>query len=226
MRNLKDEVLIVAMVYLEPYWEQTKKCIEDTGLDVIYADREGVGSMSGAFNTRLMKFFEAKKMLDSGLPDYKYIFFVTNIAFKLSDIERLVASIEAIGERCVGIHPCHSSDHQTHQLLGGVKVNITKEVKYIEWTAPLVRMDYFEKNMLDSRFRYWFFDLVWCHEARKQRKIVCVDYDVYVQHSYLRFNEQNHPISRIRSELRWYWEKPEQETLEQIYGANWREILW
>ena len=48
------KILIVALEYLEPEWEQTMADIQATGLPYEVVSRDGVGNMSRAFNSILM----------------------------------------------------------------------------------------------------------------------------------------------------------------------------
>ena len=67
-----NKVCIIALKYLEDYWGSTQKNIVDSGLPVIYVDREGVGSMTKAFNSAIP---ELNIIFGDNLPEY--LFFVT-----------------------------------------------------------------------------------------------------------------------------------------------------
>ena len=111
INKIKEDVCIIALKYLEPYWELTQLDIINSGLSVIYVDREGVGSMSKAFNTCIPQLMEK---YGDNLP--KYLFFVTNIGFNINTVNRLVESMDKTGFGA--IHPSHESDHASHRNNG------------------------------------------------------------------------------------------------------------
>jgi hypothetical protein len=175
MSKIKKDVCVIALKYLEPYWELTQSDIINSGLSVIYVDREGVGSMSKAFNTCIPQLIE--KYGDK-LP--KYLFFVTNIGFNVNTVNRLVESMDKSGFGA--IHPSHESDHASHINNGTTEI---VETKYIEWTAPIVKTELFLKKKLDENHRYWYFDLIWSYEVKEMGYKIGVDHGTSVNHTYL-----------------------------------------
>lgn len=209
------KVCIIALKYLEPYWESTQKNIIDSQLPVIYVDREGVGSMTKAFNSCIPKL---NKMFGNELPEY--LFFVTNNNFTLDTVNRLIDSMDKTG--FAAIHPSHDSDHQSHKNNG---TNEILETKYIEWTAPIVRTDLFLKYPLNENYHYWFFDLVWSFEIKKNGYKIGVDHGAFVDHKYL-VKDLSNPISKKRKELRDARNIFEHQILINEYGQNWGSILF
>jgi hypothetical protein len=213
---MDNKICIISLKYLEPYWESTKNNIEKTGLPVIYVDREGIGSMSKAFNSAIPLL---KEKFGDNQPDY--LFFVTNINFNLETVNSLIDRMDKSGFG--GIHPTHNSHHNTHHKDGS---NSLKETPFIEWTAPIIRTDLFLNLPLDEDFKYWYFDLVWSYQAKKMGYKIGVDHNTSVGHTYLLDNQNEHTISKLRNQLRWYWDPIEQSELVKKYGANWRNLLW
>lgn len=209
------KVCIIALKYLEPYWESTQKNIIDSQLPVIYVDREGVGSMTKAFNSAIP---ELNKKFGDNIPDY--LFFVTNNNFTKETINRLVESMDKTS--FAAIHPSHDSDHPSHKNNG---TNEILETKYIEWTAPIVRTDLFLKYPLNENYHYWFFDLVWSFEIKKNGYKIGVDHGAFVDHKYL-VKDLSNPISKKRKELRDARNIIEHQILLNEYGPNWRSILF
>ena len=111
-------ICILSIIYLEPEWQQTKTCIEATGLPVVYIDRKGVGSLSKAINegAQLCKGF-----------DYTWI--VTNVLFDNFGALELIKE----ARNWAAIHPTFASDHLHIRHGKGVT-----EVPFIEFTAPIV----------------------------------------------------------------------------------------
>ena len=212
---INKKLCIISLKYEEPSWSNTKKCIEDSGLDVIYVDRDGVGSMSKAYNSAIPLI---KEQYGDKLPDY--LFFVSNIEFDSELLIRLVNKMDESG--FAGIHPAHSSDHTSHVNDGSGNL---KETKFIEWTAPIIKTELFINHPLDDNHRYAFFDLIWSNEIKKQGHKVGVDHGAQIGHTYL-VNQKNHPLSDIRYKLRTYWEPIEINLLSQKYGPHWRTLLF
>jgi hypothetical protein len=209
-----NKVCIIALKYLEDYWESTQKNIVDSGLPVIYVDREGVGSMTKAFNSAIP---ELNIIFGDNLPEY--LFFVTNNNFTLDVVNRLVESMDSTG--FAAIHPTHDSDHPSHI---NNKSGQVIETKYIEWTSPIVRTDLFLKYPLNENYHYWFFDLVWSFEIKKLGYKIGVDHGAFVDHRYL-VKDLSNPISKKRKELRDARNSFEYQILNKDYGNNWRLIL-
>jgi SAM-dependent methyltransferase len=210
----KNKICIVSLIYLEPYWEETKKNIIESGYPVIYVDREGIGSMTKAFNSSITKI---KERFKNDLPEY--LFFVTNINFDKKLIDRLISSMDSTGFGA--IHPTHQSHHKSHNYADH---NEVVETKFIEWTSPIVKTDLFLKLNLNENHRYWYFDLIWSYEAKKMGYKLGVDHGAKVGHTYL-FDNKSHIISKIRDDLRWYHNPEELKTLIKNYGLNWKQTL-
>jgi len=206
------KILIVALEYLEPEWEQTFADIQASGISYEIVSRDGVGNMSRAFNTILM---DPTWQVD-------YLWFVTNIRFDADVPFKLAQTLERTG--WAGIHPAMpTSDHHTHHLH---PIGVEKETPYIEWTAPMVRADVFADNPLDEMLPYYYMDLDWSYRVREQGLKVGVDHGCQIRHIYLRNAENEHPIQRIRKQLRAYWTPISQNHMAQKWGKGWEKKLW
>ncbi len=228
------KVCIVALIYEESYWDKTVKSIESSGLPVVYVDRQGVGSMSHAFNSAISELMKLKEKGDT----FDYIWFVTNIEFDLECIAALVGALDS-DQKLVGVHPAHNSDHANHRLGQVWSKNkegiweVTKcgddfkgivEVPFIEWTAPMVRMNYFVNAPLLEYYSYAFFDLLWSYYARNDNKVAVV-HSARIKHAYLVQNRQKEVISNIRFQLRAYRNKIELAKIKECFGSNWAHTL-
>ena len=202
-------ILIVALEYLEPEWEQTFADIEATGLPYEIVSRDGVGNMSRAYNSILMD------------PTWKadFLWFVSNIRFDADVPIKLAMALETTG--WAGIHPAMpTSDHKTHHPH---PIGTYKQTPYIEWTAPMVNADVFSHEPLDEILPYYYMDLDWSYRVKD--KGVGVHHGCKVDHVYLR-NAEEHPIGRIRKQLRNYWTPISQKHMEQKWGKDWTKKLW
>ena len=204
-------ILIVALEYLEPEWEQTLADIQATGLPYEIVSRDGVGNMSRAYNSILFD------------PTWKaeFLWFVSNIRFDADVPYILAKGLKETG--WAGIHPSMpTSDHKTQHPH---PIRSTKETPYIEWTAPMVNADIFSHNPLDEMLPYYYMDLDWCYRIRQQHMRVGVHHGCRIDHVYLRDKEE-HPIGRIRKQLRHYWTPISQNHMVEVYGKDWQNKLW
>lgn len=208
-----SRIVIIALKYLEPEYEQTVKCIEETGLPVIWADRDGVGNYSRAFNEAFKK----------GAEEYDYAWMISNITFDKEVPERLGRVLDE-NPTIAAVHPSMAgSDHQ-HQWPD--KNKSVEAVPFIEWTAPMVRVSVFEQLPLNNKLEYYYMDLSWSYEVQKIGYSVAVDYKSLICHTYLR-NKKGppNPISEIRKTLRRFWIPEGQKEMIRLYGPNWQQIM-
>lgn len=200
-------LVIVSVIYLEPEWQETKKCIEAAGLPVIYVDRKGIGSLAKAYNDG---FKQAKELKP------EYIWFVSNVTFDKDLHERLLKNIGSHS----AIHPKFKSDHIHMRDGKGVQ-----PVPFIEFTAPIVRADVYEKFLLDENCPYWGHDLIFGYEANKAGYTLAVDYDNEVGHVYIRHSKPN-TVTRQRLINRRNTDATTRHYLAKKYGNEWRDIIF
>lgn len=209
-----EKLAIVALWYLEPEFQQTLECLQKLNYPVFYADRDGVGNMSRAFNEAFKKYVEGR---------FEYVWFVTNITFT-PDVPDLLLDAMENGVAIHGIHPAMAgSDHQ-HLWPGELKD--VQNVPFIELTAPMFRTDVFSKFMLCIETPYYYMDLIISHQIRKAGGQVAVHKGCEVGHTYLRNNKTAHPISEIRKRLRNYWTPLSKAYMEKTYGDDWTVEMW
>ena len=204
------KIAIIVLEYHEQYFKQTLDCLKDVDADVFYAYRDGVGSMSRAYNDAYKKHVQGMQ--------YEYVWFVSNITFNQNDPKELAESMGIYG----AIHPAFNSDHRHIQCdnLGQVK-----EIPFIEFTAPMFRTWVFEKYFLDENYWYWFYDLIISKRMREDGIKMACNHAIKIGHVYLR-NNKKEEISLLRERLRNYRHRIEVKQLEQEYGKNWNQILF
>lgn len=205
------KVSVILLNYEEPgVTEKTVKCLKAAGItNVVGVGRDGVGSMSKAFN----------QTITGGYADAEYCWFLTDVTFDPEVPAELVKAMDA-DERAAIIHPAFDSDHPFMQQLGIV------QVPFVEWTAPMIRMSALEEiGLLDDYMGYDLFDLEWCYRAKQKGWHCLLHGDVEVDHVYLR-NLEDHPVSKARAILRKYHLDKSMAHMEQNYGKNWMNDLY
>jgi hypothetical protein len=228
--NVLDFIQPIVLRYHEKGWtEATVKCLLDAGFeesDIVFADRQGVGNMSKAFNTA---FFNTLKKIEGSESTFPYAhgkpftWFLTNVSFP----EQMPASLLDVIQSdniIAAVHPAFDSDHPHIRNAYG----INREVPFIEWTAPLVRSDVFlECAWLDDKMPYWGMDLDWSHIIQEKcGKTLAVDGRHRLGHTYLRFNEAKEAVTIERTELRKTFDASTEQRLVEKYGADWMAKLW
>lgn len=205
-------IAIIALKYLEPEWQQTVDCLKATGLPVFYADRDGVGNMSRAFNEAFVKHVQYK---------YQYVWFVTNITFDKDVPFKLVQELEST--MISAIHPAMPTSDHLHLRSDGS--NGARVVPFIEFTAPLFNAAVFNEYMIDENLWFYYMDLELCHRMQEDGLQVAVHNGCSIGHTYLRNAKTTHPISAIRKLLREQMTKPNQQYLADMYGPDWRQLF-
>ena len=213
------KTLIIAIVYLEPSWQETKECLQKCNNRVVLVDRDGVGSLAGAYN------YGFKEYADS----YKYVWFVSNVKFDPLIVEQLEQAMED-NPGFATIHPVmNNSDHhhmrysKFMQRMYG-ESGILKEVPFVEFTAPIVRADVFRNIMLHEELKYVGHDMAWGYDVRQAGYKIGVLSTCEVDHTYLR-HSPDHPITRERMRLRRESDKQTIEFLIEKYGKDYKQKL-
>jgi hypothetical protein len=217
---MKD-LAIIALKYLEPEWQQTLDCLNKQPFDVYFADRDGVGNMSRAFNEAFEKHVKGK---------YEYVWLVTNVVFEPDVPKLLLVSCNCYGLSFFGwknclIHPVmNTSDHKN--LWHRETNNICIEVPYVELTAPIMNCKVLEDFPLCEETPYYYMDLILSYQVKQAGGFVGVHNGVEVKHTYLRNKTTTHPISEIRKQLRNYHTPLSKKYMVETYGADWESKLW
>lgn len=203
------KLIILSIVYEEPEWQDTKKCIEDTKLPVHYVRRKpaGYGSLTEAINRGVRE-----------IESYDYVWIVTNVIFEPELPKRLLRSITGYS----GIHPAFHSDHK-HQVPDGS--GEVKDAPFIEFTAPLIRLDALNEFPLDEMMPYWGQDLDFSYRVWKAGGKLGVDHGATIGHTYIR-NKKLLPITSKRLMARKMTNLQTQNQLRRKYGNEWRSVVF
>lgn len=211
-------VAILSVRYEEPTWQETKLCIEATGLPVHYVDRKpkGFGSLAEAINRG---FAEMDK---SGI---EYVWIVTNIVFEPSVIEKLLSSIKVNAEcgPVAAICPAYASDH-SH--LCPDEPESVKDVPFIEFTCPLVSIEAMSELPLDNAMPYWGHDLDWSYRAQMAGYRLLINMRAQITHEYIRYNFKKHQVTMKRYRSRRMMDRATSNALAIKYGTQWRDVIY
>lgn len=213
---------IVAVVYDEPEYEATRKCIDKCNCLKVFVDRQGTGSLAKAYNEG---FATLQKHCSENDIHIDYVWFVSNPTWQPGAFEALVKAMDSTGY--AAIHPAFNSDHahlRPDGLADGAYMPVLT-IPYIEFTAPMVRVDVFEKHKLDELMPYWGHDIAWSHEVKKDFTLLAVHHGVQLQHTYIRHNKNMHPITAKRHALRKQSNAATTARLVELYGENWQDVL-
>lgn len=213
--SLNKKILPIVLQYEEQGQTRTTlDCLKVAGFTKwLMADREGVGSMSRAFNRAVRENQETVKR-------YEFIWFVTNVSFAPSLPASLLEALES-HPGAIAVHPAMDSDHP-HIRQNGQEV---KAVPFIEWTAPLIAVEGWEDvGELDEAMPYVHFDLDWSHRARQAGWELLVDGRVKVNHTYL-WKKAPEKISHLRRELRALRHPASVARMVEKWGPDWKKKL-
>ena len=216
--NIRQQIQPIVLRYNETGWtEKTVACLIAAGFeesDIVYADREGVGNMSKAFNNA----FQGNLMNDQK----PFIWFLTNVTFP----EQMpVSLLELIlsDEDIAAVHPAFDSDHAHIKNTYG----ISRDAPFIEWTAPFIRTNtLYVVGWPDEKMPYWGMDLDWSYRAREEGYTLAIDGRYRLGHTYLRLTDQKEPITIERERIRKTFDASTEQRLIEKYGTDWMVKLW
>lgn len=211
--NLSD-ILPIVLKYQEKGWtEKTVQCLIDAGfekMDIVFADRDGVGNMSRAFNDVVWINYIIEK---------RFIWFLTNVEFPP---EMPLSLLSCFDDETAAVHPGFDSEHPHIKTAFGV----VPDVPFIEWTAPMVNTYIFELfGGLDEQMPYWGMDLSFSKRCRDAGYMLKIDGRYRLKHNYLRTNAPE-KISLIRRELRSLYDKQTEERLIEVHGEDYLAEIW
>lgn len=208
-----SRITIVSVVYHEPEWQETRRCIEATGLPVVYAERnpKGVGSLAEAINRGV-----------KSAPLSDFLFIVTNVTFSVDMPTRL--SEEFIGQPTLAaIAPCFDSDHKhSQQERHACPIQI---VPFVEFTAVMVRHHIMLDHPLDEDMRYVGHDMDWGVRMRRAAWVLAVDHREKLGHTYIRHKKERNPYTEKRKKLRREALPMTIAKLKSKYGMNYKDII-
>jgi hypothetical protein len=214
-------IIPIVLYYEEPgYFDSTMKCLTASGLnrDTIIVTREGVGSMSKAFNEGVLK-------AGGEFSSSDYLLWITNVSFDPKLPFQMLSQMQA-DNKIAAIHATHKSDHIHLQS------KAYKEIPFIELTMAMfsgVALN--DVGGMDEQMPYWGMDLDWSYRARQKQYKLAVSGTPEVTHTYLRHSTRNnprmvHPISILRERLRALRDAQTLQALTKKYGTNWKQKLW
>ena len=211
--KVMQKLAIIALKYLEPEWQETQDCLSKVNYPVFYADRDGVGNMSRAFNEAFDKYVKGK---------FEYVWFVTNITFAPDVPDKL---LDALENCCINaIHPAMSTSDHLH--LRSDCTDSVRIVPFIELTAPMFSTYVLGKFPLCEATPYYYMDLIISKQINDTDGFVAVHNGAEVHHTYLRNKANKHPISIIRERLRNYHTPLSKAYMVNTYGEDWQTKLW
>lgn len=199
---------ILSIIYLEPEWQQTKACIEATGLPAVYVHRKpkGIGSLAEAINRGV------KQIED------EYTWIVTNVTFEPDAPVHLLADV---GDYAI-LHPAFASDHEFCRPDGS---GVVKRVPFVEFTCPLVKTSVLKQYPLNENMPYWGHDPDFGYRMWKSGHRVGVHHGVEIGHTYIRHNNVYNQVTTLRKRARKSADYQTHYELKRIYGITWRERI-
>ena len=212
-----EKVAVVAVIYEEPEWADTERCLDKLNCPKFFVDRKGVGSLAKALNSGFRQWIQGK----NGELHFEYVWFVTNVLFNETCLDTLVRVMDS--SLFAGITPAFMSDNYACRP-GPGRTGLTK-CPYIEFTAPIVRADVFEKFPLDEDMPYWGHDLDWGHRVRKEGHALGVFYGEELGHTYIRNTRLTHRVTRRRLMNRRATNGETRVALIKKYGHDWKQVL-
>ncbi len=227
--NIRQQIQPIVLRYNETGWtEKTVACLIAAGFlesDIVYADREGTGNMSKAFNTAF--FNTLKKVEDSEAtlpyaPEKPFTWFLTNVTFP-EQMPLSLLDLISSDDEIAAVHPAFDSDHAHIKNTYG----ISRDAPFIEWTAPFIRTNtLYVVGWPDEKMPYWGMDLDWSYRAREEGYTLAIDGRYRLGHTYLRLTDQKEPITIERERIRKTFDASTEQRLIEKYGTDWMVKLW
>jgi GT2 family glycosyltransferase len=208
------KTIIIALKYDELDWMNTWSCIAKCKCPVIIADRSGVGNMALAFNKAFQENLDI-------INKYEYVWFLTNIIFDASILKRMEETLDANFYSV--LHPAFRSDHKhCNPNYTGL---LSTPVPFVEFTAPIMRVNLFKRFPLDIEMPYWGHDLDWGYRVNQAGYKIGVHHGCQVEHTYIRNNHTPDPVTIIRKQMRKLLDDHTENRLIEKYGKEWNNKL-
>lgn len=230
-----QKVLIIALKYQEETYSQTLNSINaltehNVEFKLVFADRDGVGNYSRAFNEAFKRYDLSHRGVDifnTGIERIDYVWLVSNVTFTCKSFLCLIETMKNAESNFCAIHPVMDTSDHVHQHYTETPLHLIecpKNSYYIEMTAPLIRYSVFKNYMLDEKLPYWYMDLDWSYRVRQAGLRLGVCNIAQVNHVYLRNNKREF-ISKIRDRLRIHHKPAMVNHMVSKYGLNWKRIM-
>jgi len=207
-----DKCNVISIIYKELEWCETERCLDQCCYPVHFVDRRGVGSLAKAINSGFKAWANGAE----------YVWFVTNVTFDPECLQKLIEQMDC-NPKLAAITPAFASDHAFCRPIGGCAE--TREVPFIEFTAPIVRASVFRDFPLDENMPYWGHDLDWGYRVRKAGWKLGVYFGATLGHTYIRDTNNDQRITARRYELRRKTNQGTRQALIAKYGAIWRKVV-
>lgn len=207
-----EKAAIISIIYNEPEWCQTERCLDRCGFPKFFVNRRGVGSLSKAINSGFTHWSQG----------FEYVWFVTDVTFSPTCLSYLIKAMDS-NPQFAGITPAFHGEHLF--TCPDLRKRGVASTPFIEFVAPIVRCSVFKQFPLDQRMPYWGFDLDWGYRVRKAGYKVGVLYDETVGHDYIKSSLEENPITTIRKAKRVESFHSTRKALFNTYGPDWRRIL-
>ncbi len=174
--------------------------------EIIHCSRDGVGSMSRAFNAGISK-------ADTG----NDLLFITNVIFDRTCVQQMHKALHE-EEYTGAVHPRFFSDHLFIRHGSG-------PMPFIEWTMPMVKRACLDQvGILDEDMPYELFDIDWGWRARSLHWQLLVT-EPGIKHDYMRHSAP-HPVKEARQKAREYFLEKSHRKMVDKYGPHWKMDLW
>lgn len=210
---MSANVCILSVIYQEAAWRATVDSIAHAGVPVFFVDRQGVGSLSKAFNDGFQKHW---------LERYQYVWMVSNVTFAPHVLPELVAKMEALPDYAA-VHPSFDSDHK-HMRQKPRSVEVI-EAPFVEFTAPLMKASVFARFPLDEEMPYVGHDVDWGFRVREAGFKVGVYHGAKLGHTYIRHAARVEPVTAQRRARRQAAMRGTGDALARKHGPDWRKKL-
>lgn len=211
---MPDKCSVISVIYRELEWCETERCLLNycKPYPVFFVDRRGVGSLSKALNSGFKAWANGSE----------YVWFVTNVLFSKTCLKNLIEQMDA-NHTLAAITPAFSSDHVFCRPIDGCVE--TRDVPFVEFTAPIVRTSVFKDFPLDEDMPYWGHDIDWGYRVRKAGYSLGVYHGEQLGHTYIRNTQNNQRITARRYELRRKTNLNTRQAMIAKYGASWKRAL-
>jgi GT2 family glycosyltransferase len=208
-------VAVLAVIYYEPFWINTARCLAEQPFECFFADRQGVNGLPGAINAAFDRYDLASR--------YDFVWVVTDVQFKPHVPTGLAATLYE-DPTVAAVGPVFASDYVFCQP--NPERPTRYQVPFVEFKAVMLRASVLRQIKLDAGLPYWGYDADWGYRVGQEGWKILVDQRYSIDHVYMR----HLPKGNATTELRWQrMVEATDATLQRLvqkYGPNWRKRLY